>query len=163
MDAYRIVLDRLEEMGISYELVDHPPALTTEDADRFIEGMEGVRTKTLFLCNKKSRNYYLLVMDDAKQVEMKALEGLLDDKGLHFCSPEKLMAKLKLPPGVVSIFGLLNNEEKDVRVVLDQEMLSEARVSFHVNDNTKTAFIATADMLKFIEQTGFTYQVLALS
>lgn len=29
--------------------MEHEPALTTEQADRFIEGMEGVRTKTIFI------------------------------------------------------------------------------------------------------------------
>ncbi|BAN94579.1 aminoacyl-tRNA editing enzyme-like protein [Streptococcus satellite phage Javan134] len=40
-------------MNIPYELVEHEPALTTEQADSFIEGIEGVRTKTMFLTNKK--------------------------------------------------------------------------------------------------------------
>lgn len=46
--------------------MEHEPALTTEQADRFIEGIEGVRTKTMFLTNKKKRNFYLVIMDDAK-------------------------------------------------------------------------------------------------
>lgn len=162
MEQHEIILKKLSKMNIEYELVEHPPALTTEDADRYIEGIEGVRTKTLFLCNKKSRNYYLLVMDDAKQVTMKKLEELLSEKGLHFCSPEKLMSKLHLFPGAVSLFGLLNNEEKDVKVLIDEEIFSESRVSFHVADNTRTAFISTSDMMRFIEEMGFSCQVISL-
>lgn len=162
MQEYEIVLGKLDEMGIEYNLVDHPPALTTEDADRFIEGIEGVRTKTLFLCNKKGRKYYLLIMDDAKRLDMKKLEGLVEDKGIRFCSPERLMNKLKLAPGIVSIFGLLNNEEKDVNVLFDKEMLEEDIMSFHVNDNSKTAFIAKDDMCKFVDEIGFEYRVLDL-
>lgn len=162
MEQYQFVLNTLDDMGITYQLVEHPPALTTEDADRFIEGMEGVRTKSLFLCNKKSRAYYLLIMDDAKHLDMKKLEHLISDKGLHFCSPEKLMNKMQLPPGVVSVFGLLNNGEKDIQVLLDKEMLSEEFMSFHVNDNTKTAFLKGEDMCRFIIECGFDYKVLEL-
>ncbi|WP_218015358.1 hypothetical protein [Peptoniphilus sp. oral taxon 386] len=53
MKEYEKVLQKLEELNINYKLIDHPPALTTEQADKYIEGIEGVRTKTLFLANKK--------------------------------------------------------------------------------------------------------------
>ena len=47
------VEQKLNELNISFEIVEHEPALTTEQADSFIEGIEGVRTKTMFLTNKK--------------------------------------------------------------------------------------------------------------
>lgn len=34
------VAQKLADLGISYDLVEHEPALTTEQADRFIEGIE---------------------------------------------------------------------------------------------------------------------------
>ena len=63
---YQKVADRLNELGIIFQIVEHEPALTTEQANRFIEGIEGVRTKTMFLTNKKKRNFYLVIMYDAK-------------------------------------------------------------------------------------------------
>ena len=48
-----LMLQKLNELNISFEIVEHEPALTTEQADSFIEGIEGVRTKTMFLTNKK--------------------------------------------------------------------------------------------------------------
>ncbi|MDY5770311.1 MAG: hypothetical protein SPJ95_00365 [Anaerovoracaceae bacterium] len=53
MDLYKKVEQKLNELNISFEIVEHEPALTTEQADSFIEGIEGVRTKTMFLTNKK--------------------------------------------------------------------------------------------------------------
>ena len=53
MDLYKKVEQKLNELNLSFEIVGHEPALTTEQADRFIEGIEGVRRKTLFLTNKK--------------------------------------------------------------------------------------------------------------
>ena len=53
---YQKVVDQLNELGIPFQIVEHEPVLTTEQADRFIEGIEGVRTKTMFLTNKKKRN-----------------------------------------------------------------------------------------------------------
>ncbi|EGO8429555.1 prolyl-tRNA synthetase associated domain-containing protein, partial [Enterococcus faecalis] len=57
-------------------MVDHPPALTTEEADSFIEGIEGVRTKSMFLTNKKKMAYYLLIMDDQKRLDMNKLKEI---------------------------------------------------------------------------------------
>ena len=48
---YQKVVDRLNELGIPFQIVEHKAVLTTEQADRFIEGIEGVRTKTMFLTN----------------------------------------------------------------------------------------------------------------
>ena len=53
MEQFDLVTNKLKELDIVYEVVDHPPAFTTEEADRYIEGKEGVRTKTMFLTNKK--------------------------------------------------------------------------------------------------------------
>ena len=57
MDAYQQVKDKLEELGIEFEVVEHPPAFTTEQADSYIEGLEGVRTKSMFLTNKKKTQF----------------------------------------------------------------------------------------------------------
>jgi|BioPla2DNA2_1021312.scaffolds.fasta_scaffold10374_3 Ala-tRNA(Pro) deacylase len=162
MEQYQIVYEALKKMGISYDLVEHPPALTTEEADSYIVGKEGVRTKTLFLCNRKRTAYFLVIMDDKKRLDMKKLSRILNEKGISFCSPEKLMEKMSLPPGVVSLFGLLNNPERDIKVYLDKEMLTEKFMSFHANDNTKTIFISTDDMFKFIEELGHEYSVVEL-
>jgi len=149
-------------MNIPYEVVEHPPALTTEEADNYIVGKEGVRTKTLFLTNKKKTAYYLVIMDDAKRLDMEYLAEILSEKRISFGSPERLMKKMGLPPGVVSIFGLLNNDEHDIKIYLDKEMLSERLTSFHPNDNTKTIFISTEDMYKFITAIGYEYNIVEL-
>ncbi len=36
------------KLNIPFEIVEHELALTTEQADSFIEGTEAVRTKTMF-------------------------------------------------------------------------------------------------------------------
>ncbi|HEN9322479.1 TPA: hypothetical protein U9H51_000854 [Streptococcus agalactiae] len=60
------VIAVLNQLSISYELVENGPVLLTEKADNFIVGIEGVRTKIMFLTNKKKTKYYLLIMDDQK-------------------------------------------------------------------------------------------------
>lgn len=147
-------------MKIPFEIVDHPPALTTEEADSFIEGIEGVRTKSMFLTNKKKTAYYLLIMDDQKRLDMDRIKEITGEKRIKMASEDSLMEKMKLPAGVVSIFGLLNNEEKDIHVYFDKEITKEPRMSFHPNVNTKTIFLDTNDIFKFLESIDFNYSII---
>ena len=159
---YQKVADTLNELGITFHIVEHEPALTTEQADRFIEGIEGVRTKTMFLTNKKKRNFYLVIMDDAKRLDMDVFKDIVEEKQIKMASAETLNDKMMLPPGVVSPFGLLNNEDKDIHVYVDQEIVSEERMSFHPNTNEKTIFINTQDLFTFLKAIGYEPHVIEL-
>ena len=115
MDLYEKVEKKLNELHIQFQLVEHEPAVTTELADKFIEGIEGVRTKTMFLTNKKKTAWYLLIMDDAKRLDMNKFGEITGAKGIKMASADSLFAKMQLPPGVVSPFGLLNTKKRTSR------------------------------------------------
>ena len=162
MEQYQQVYNTLTNLSIPYEVVEHPPVFTTEEADKWIIGKEGVRSKTLLLTNQKKTTYYLIVMNGEKRLDMVHLADILQEKRLSFASPQRLMNKMALIPGCVSIFGLLNNAEHDIKVYIDQQILSEGFISFHPNDNTKTIFITMEDMFKFLKAIGYEYTIIDL-
>ncbi len=162
MELYSKVVEKLEELAISFEVVEHEPALTTEQADSFIEGIEGVRTKTMFLTNKKKTAFYLVIMDDKKRLDMELLKDLIGANRIRMASPESLFEKMSLPAGVVSPFGLLNNADKDIQVYFDKEIMSERRMSFHPNTNEKTLFLDRTDLLKYLESIGYQAHIIEL-
>ena len=162
MEAYQQVKDKLEELGIEFEVVEHPPAFTTEQADSYIEGLEGVRTKSMFLTNKKKTQFYLLIMDDQNPLDMDDFKEQVGANRIRMASTESLAEKMQLPAGTVSPFGLLNNEEKDILVYFDQDIVSEEIMTFHPNTNEKTIFIKTQDLFRFLESIGFNYEILTL-
>ena len=159
---YQKVVDRLNELGIPFQIVEHEPVLTTEQADRFIEGIEGVRTKTMFLTNKKKRNFYLVIIDDAKRLDMDVFKEIVEENRIKMASAETLNDKMMLLPGTVSPFGLLNNRDKDIQVYFDQEIVSEERMCFHPNTNEKTIFVNTEDLFTFLKVIGYEPQVIEL-
>lgn len=162
MDAFAKVVEKLKELDIQFELVEHEPVLTTEQADAFIEGIEGVRTKTMFLTNKKKTQYYLLIMDDKKRLDMDHFKVQVGADRIRMASLDSLAEKMKLPPGTVSPFGLLNNKEKDIQVYFDKDIINEERMCFHPNTNEKTIFVATSDLFKFLQAIGYSYEVVEL-
>ena len=162
MDAYQQVSNTLQELGITFDVVEHPPVFTTEQADSYIEGLEGVRTKSMFLTNKKKTQYYLLVMDDHKSLDMDDFKEQVGANRIRMASADSLAEKMQLSPGTVSPFGLLNNEEKDILVYFDKDIISEDAMAFHPNTNEKTIFIKSKDLFRFLKSIGFTYGVLIL-
>ena len=159
---YQKVVDQLNELGIPFQIVEHEPVLTTEQADRFIEGIEGVRTKTMFLTNKKKRNFYLVIIDDEKRLDMDIFKEIVEENRIKMASAETLNDKMMLLPGTVSPFGLLNNRDKDIQVYFDQEIVSEERMCFHPNTNEKTIFVNTEDLFTFLKAIGYEAHVINL-
>lgn len=155
------VLEYLKNKKMKYEIIYHPPAITTEEADKYIEGKEGIRSKTMFMANKKDKKFYLIIMDDSKRLDIKKMNEIINDK-LHFAKEEQLIEKLGLKPGTVSIFGLLNNKDHDINIYIDKEIMNEKLITFHPNDNTATIFITVEDMLKIFDDLGYNYEVIEL-
>lgn len=155
------VLEYLKNRKMKYEIIYHPPAMTTEEADKYIEGKEGIRSKTMFMANKKDKKFYLIIMDDSKRLDIKKMNEIINDK-LHFAKEVQLIEKLGLKPGTVSIFGLLNNKDHDINIYIDKEIMNEKLITFHPNDNTATIFITVEDMLKIFDDLDYNYEVIEL-
>lgn len=162
MSPYEQVKAELAKLDISYDMVEHPAVFTTDVADEYIKGKIGVRTKSLFLTNKKKKTFYLVFMDDDKRLDMSHFAEIVGEKHVKFGSEELLMEKLGLKPGVVSIFGLLNNQEKDVQVYFEKDIVGDIPLTFHPNDNTKTIFVGMSDLEKFLADLGFEYRIIEM-
>ena len=155
------VFDYLDNLGIKYDIVNHPAVFTTEEADKYIEGMEGVPSKTMFMAGKKDRNFYLFIMDEKKRLDIKKLSLLIGDR-LHFGKEEDLKNKMGLVPGMFSLFGLLNNKEHDIKVYIDKDIKLEKIITFHPNDNRATIFISVSDMFKILDDLEYSYELIEL-
>lgn len=154
------VTGALDAAGIDYYLVEHPAAETTEEADAFIEGHEGIRTKSLFLVNRKRTRSYLLIMDGAKELDLAWLAKFLGESRLSFGSAERLGTALGLEPGVVSPFGMLDPAKREVRLLFDKEMLEQQTITFHPGDNRATLFVGFEALLGFFTQLGIDYSLI---
>ena len=160
--AYQELLDELQKLDIKYEMVDHPAAKTTAEADAYIAGKIGVRTKSMFLKYKK-KNFYLVIMDDTKRMDFKEFQELTGTKRILMAHDSDIEDQLGLEAGIVSPFGIMNNAAHNIQIYFDQDMLDEnIPLTFHPNINTHTIFLSTADLMKFIKAQGFDYQIIDL-
>lgn len=144
------VSEHLARLGIRFERYEHPPVATVEEAERYWAAIDATHCKNLFLRNQKGNRHYLVIVVHSKRVDLRAVAGQIGDGKLSFASPERLMTYLGVTPGSVSPFGLINDRDRHVRVYLDRDLKSAARVSFHPNINTATFTLSFADFERYL-------------
>ena len=144
------VYKALERLNISYVRHEHPPVFTVEEAEQYWEDITGAHCKNIFLRNKKGNRHYLLILEHSKKAGLKVLENQLGESRLSFASSERLMRYLGLEAGAVSPFGLINDSNKEVRIVMDLDLKEKGRINFHPNVNTVTVGIEFKDFEKFL-------------
>src|SRR3954452_15092664 len=125
------VVARLTELAIPYTRHEHPPVATVDEATEHWAGIEAAHCKNLFLRNQKGDRHYLVILPHSKRADLRRVADQIGDGRLSFASPERLMAHLGLTPGSVSPFGLIHDARHQVRVVIDSELKSAVRLSFH--------------------------------
>ena len=156
------VTARLTELAIPFTRHEHPPVATVEEATLHWAGIDALHCKNLFLRNQKGDRHYLVVLTASKRADLRAVANQIGDGKLSFASPERLMTHLGVTPGSVSPFGLINDREHSVRVVLDRDFETASRLAFHPNINTLTITIAAADFRKFLAACGNRIQYVTI-
>ena len=149
------ILDILDKLEIEYTMVEHEAVFTCEQAQFVKTLIKGEGCKNLFLRNNK-KQYFMYVLPDEKRADLKSL-GKQNNLGhLSFGNKEKLWDLLKLKSGGVSPFGIINDKENIVTLLIDSELQSKLLL-FHPNDNTKSLNIKYIDLIKFVEYTNHKY------
>lgn len=140
--------DFLDALGISYERVDHPAAMTMEACIEIDEALEAPMCKNIFLCNRQQTDFYLLMMPGDKPFRTKDLSAQLGVARLSFAPPEQMEAFLDITPGSLSALGLMNDREGRVRLLIDESLLTAEYVGCHPCINTSSLRISTSDFME---------------
>jgi Ala-tRNA(Pro) deacylase len=160
--AARAVYDALARLGIAYDVYEHPPVFTVEQALVQWASIDAAHCKNLFLRNKKGTRHYLVVAPHTTPVDLRTLAARVGDDRLSFGSADRLARCLGLTPGAVSPFGLLNDTAHHVRVIVDASLRQAPRIGVHPNVNTATIVVSEQDFERFLDWTGNPVQFLAL-
>ena len=149
--------DFLDSLGVTYERVDHPAAMTMEACAEIDEVLGTAMCKNIFLCNRQQTDFYLLLMPAEKPFRTKDLSAQIGTARLSFAPPEPMEQYLDITPGSLSVLGLINDREAVVRLLIDEDLLNETYMGCHPCINTSSLKIKTSDVLeKIIPATGHT-------
>ncbi|MEO1222814.1 MAG: prolyl-tRNA synthetase associated domain-containing protein [Pseudomonadota bacterium] len=155
------LLDQLSAWGIAQTTHHHQPVFTVDEAKDLRGQLSGGHCKSLFLKNKKGA-MWLVVCDEDRRIDLKALSSLLQGGRLSFGSADRLRRVLGVLPGSVTPFALINDGDHQVTPVLDKTMLAHDRLNYHPLVNTMTTTIASADLVRFVEACGHRPVILDL-
>lgn len=145
------IYETLAQLNISYQKHDHPPVYTCEEADKYYQNIPWGKYKNLLVRDQKKQKYYLIIMQAPKRMDMKKLAELIGEKKLSFASPADMQTLMQLEPGSVSPFGLINDTDKKITVVIDKPSFEHDTVLFHPNDNKATLSLSKQDLFKFLD------------
>ena len=105
---------------------------------------------------------WLVIAEESRPIDLKALGERLGAGRLSFGSPERLMSHLGVIPGAVTPFALINDCDGQVKVAIDKTVLDHDPVKCHPLVNDMTTAVAPKDLLTFIESSGHKPMIIDL-
>lgn len=146
------VYDFSDKLGIQYQRIDHEAAMTMEACEEIDHALGDNTTicKNLFLCNRQETDFYLLLMPGDKPFKTKDLSAQIHSARLSFAKPEYMEKYLDITPGSVSVLGLMNDSEKKVQLLIDEDVMKEPYFGCHPCINTSSLKFTTEDLMQKI-------------
>ncbi|WP_246188498.1 prolyl-tRNA synthetase associated domain-containing protein [Nitratireductor arenosus] len=144
----------LDQLALEATTIDHPPLYTVAQSQALRGTIDGGHTKNLFLKDKKG-SYFLVTVEEDATVDLKSIHRTIGASGrVSFGSAEALMRLLGVEPGSVTVFGLINDVDNQVTLVLDAGLMRHELVNCHPLTNDATTQIAKEDLLRFLDAIG---------
>jgi len=142
---YKYIKEYLENNSIEYELINHKPLFTCDQAKEL--NLPGILNKTLLVKDKKNK-FHLIILPDYKKLNSNNFAKKIQGKKIRFATSDELEKLLKLKPGSVSPLGLINNQ--NIPIYIDKEIWESEIISFHPNDNTMSLIFTKENFHKLI-------------
>jgi Ala-tRNA(Pro) deacylase len=153
------IFELLNKLKISYENYEHEAVFTCDEA-KWIE-VPWKRVKNLLIRNEKKTKFYMVVIEDEKRIDNNSLRKLLNESKLSFASRELMLEKIWVEPWHVSPFAMINNQNKDIKIIFDLELKDEL-VWFHPLQNDNTTVLEMKNMEIFLNDLLVQFEYLEL-
>ena len=144
------VYDFLDSLGVSYQRIDHEAAMTMEACEEIDRTLEATICKNLLLCNRQETQFYLLMLPGDKVFKTKNLSAQIGSSRLSFAKAEYMEKYLDITPGSLSVLGLMNDKDRMVRLLIDEEVLAGEYIGCHPCINTSSLRLRTKDLIEKI-------------
>ena len=152
----------LDRSNLSYDIVEHEPVFTIEDALAATPEIGGIKTKNVFLRDAKGVRHFLVIVPHDVRLDLSNLARTLGASKLSMGSPDRLQRHLAVSPGAVSVLALINDRDRAVELVVDQRVWRADKVQAHPLRNTATIAMDHSSLAGFLALTGHEPRVTAL-
>ena len=143
------LIELLKKENYGIKVHQHDALFTVQDSKELRGKINGAHSKNLFLKNKKNK-FFLLTCEETDKIDLKKISKSLNLGNTSFAKEKYLDQYLKIKPGSVSPFALLNDEGGQVDFYLEQTLYESKFVNFHPLINTLTITIETKKFVEFM-------------
>ncbi|MCX4293572.1 MAG: prolyl-tRNA synthetase associated domain-containing protein [Prevotella sp.] len=149
------IYDYLKTRNISYEATEHKPVYNMDElADTGLQQAD-IIAKNIFVRDDKKERYYLITVKGKKRINLKEIRRSNGTRRLALADKYEIRRLLDLVAGSVSPLGLLNDRERRVCLLIDNDFTdAPALIGVHPNDNTATITLRTEDLIRIIKEHG---------
>lgn len=156
--SFDAIIALLEKLDISYRRFDHVPLMTVEDSKKIesqflVSSDGGGHIKNLYLRDNKKRNF-LVVAEQDRKINLKALPSVLGSGRLSFGSSERLFENLGVRPGAVTPLSMITGVKNDVKIFFDEDLRKCTKLYVHPLVNDRTLEVAIEGLEKFLKHLG---------
>ncbi len=144
----------LDSLGIEHSTIEHPPIFTVEDGRDWHDRIPGLHCKNLFLKDRDGK-FWLVLMPGDKRAMLGLLEKRIGSARLSFGKPDRLLEIMGVTPGSVSPFALMNDRDRALTVIVDDDLPKSEWVNFHPLHNAASTTLRSRDLLTFIRSLGY--------
>ncbi len=132
----------LEEAGVPFDVIEHAPVRTSEEAAR-VRGTALEDGAKALVVQTGDRAVHC-VLPAHRRIDNAALRTILGTRTLRFATPEELLKLTGCMPGAVPPFGNLF----DLPVFVDEELAGRERIVFNAGSNEVSVTMRGADFLR---------------
>src|SRR3569833_2052743 len=149
----------LDAHGIAHRTLEHPAVFRVDEGHDIKAALPGGHTKNLFLKDGKGQLWLVCALGETR-IDLKKLPDVIGAARLSFGSAELMQEVLGVAPGSVTLFALINDAGRRIKLVLDSAMLKPEPINFHPLTNTATTAISQEGLRAFLKALDITAQVV---
>ena len=140
----------------------HPPLMTSDDAAVQWDRLDGWQVKNLFLKDAGGQ-LWLVVLPCEPLVDTKILATVIGSKRISFGSAALLLEVLGVIPGSVTPLAIMNDRQRQVRLVIHAGIMHLRPLLVHPLINTATLELQQSDLLRFLAHHDVMPEIVDLS
>ena len=149
-DVYKIIISTLQSENISYEVLEHEPVFTMEEAVAATESRPEQNVKVLFAKayqSKRNYSYCLLVWTGNKPVDFELAAETLLVKKIKLASADEVKEKLGIEIGALSPIGY----KEEFPILADRRLFEQSDLYINPGVHDRTIKMPSDSLKQILE------------
>ena len=145
-NPYQKIIETLDAQGIEYEVAEHEPVYTSEQAARVRNESINSGAKSLLL--KADKNFVLTVLPGGKRLSSKKIKDFFGLKNLRFATPQEVKEIMGCEIGACYPLGKIIG----IKTIVDNALLENDEISFNPGLHDQTIKVKLRDYLLIADE-----------